>query len=211
MPRLIVLSGVDAGAEFELGAGVHRIGRRATHQVLLRDRSVSRDHCELVVKNSDVMVTDLESANGTSVDGIRLAGPVRLSHDGIIRLGAVAVRVELGRVSLDESSEDVSAIFDMRAFGRRPAVGGRPGAGYSQEPLTVRMELGGQVEAEPVTDRLDLRGIPDAGQMRPRVVPSKSDGVGCGPSPTAAVAAAAAAAAAALLAMLTLWLVFGTR
>lgn len=208
MPRLIVLSGVDAGTEVELGAGAHRIGRRNSNRVVLRDRSVSRDHCELVVTDAEVIVADLESANGTLVGGIPLIEPVRLNHDGVIRLGSVSVRIELDRVAWDESTDAVSAVFDMRAFAVRPDAMGRSGLPASVDPETAWTDVMVKVEGEPGCDRPDRGTLSSARPPRsgPTEIASADSRPGLSPATVIAMAATAA-----FLAMLTLWLLFGGR
>jgi hypothetical protein len=60
-------------AGFELGEGVNRLGRDPgqNHHVILSSH-VSRSHCELLVSGNAVWVRDLNSHNGTYVNGERI-------------------------------------------------------------------------------------------------------------------------------------------
>jgi pSer/pThr/pTyr-binding forkhead associated (FHA) protein len=49
-----------------------RIGRSATSDVCVDDRWVSRDHCEVVCLDGQLVVRDLDSKYGTYVNGVRI-------------------------------------------------------------------------------------------------------------------------------------------
>ena len=72
------------------------IGRVAGNAVRIDDPSISRIHCSLAIRGSgEVVVADLESANGTFVNDARLeANEARkLTPGDVIRLGDVAFTV----------------------------------------------------------------------------------------------------------------------
>ena len=71
------------------------IGTHRGAEMRLSDRTVSRFHCELAVEEGRVILKDLESRNGTKVDGLSvLAAP--LSPGAILALGDTRVRYEPG-------------------------------------------------------------------------------------------------------------------
>lgn len=85
--RLTVISGPDAGAEYESTGERMVVGSCASADFVLSDRTVSRFHCELAVDDSNVQLRDLGSRNGTKIDktsilSARLSGPVRLTLGG---------------------------------------------------------------------------------------------------------------------------------
>lgn len=72
------------------------IGRREDNLIQLPDRNVSRRHARLLRRGGAVLLEDLQSANGTQVNGVRITEPVPL-HDGdLVRIGdyGVALRPE---------------------------------------------------------------------------------------------------------------------
>jgi diguanylate cyclase (GGDEF)-like protein len=70
---LLVLAGPQFGAIFPLGAGKEVVlGRREDADVQIRDDGVSRRHASIKVEGEGALVKDLESANGTYVDGKRV-------------------------------------------------------------------------------------------------------------------------------------------
>lgn len=73
-----------------LGLGTNDVGRAPESDVWLNDGSVSRQHARIVVAPDAVTLEDLESKNGTTVDGRRLEGVHRLVDGEQIVFGTVA-------------------------------------------------------------------------------------------------------------------------
>jgi signal transduction histidine kinase len=70
--RLLVLKGNDEGRQFELGDKVVGVGRDASNRIRLHDTEVSRRHAEFCPMDGGFQVHDLDSANGTFVNGQRI-------------------------------------------------------------------------------------------------------------------------------------------
>jgi len=90
-----VVGGLSAGHSFNLGPGRALVGRDEYATVVVKDRSVSREHCQLdVTPTGQVTLTDLGSSNGTDVNGVRVTAPVAIGPDDIVSLGGgVLLRV----------------------------------------------------------------------------------------------------------------------
>src|SRR6185369_15577153 len=69
MARLLIKSGAAHAQAIELKAGVIRLGRGVENDYFLNDLTVSDQHCEIVFQNNSVLVRDLDSTNGTWIDG----------------------------------------------------------------------------------------------------------------------------------------------
>jgi hypothetical protein len=67
------------------------IGRSQEGQLVVLASSVSREHAELVKKDSGWQIRDLGSRNGTFVDGTRAQGRVTLPTRAVIKIGDVAM------------------------------------------------------------------------------------------------------------------------
>jgi pSer/pThr/pTyr-binding forkhead associated (FHA) protein len=80
-PLLIDISGI----EYRLTKSVTNIGRGADADIQISDTGASRLHCAIVL-GSQVIVRDLGSTNGTTVDGKRIT-EAQLSNGSIIKLG----------------------------------------------------------------------------------------------------------------------------
>jgi len=69
MYRFVVVGGMDDGAAFALASGEHVVGRGVGVEIALADESVSRRHAVVTVTDEGVTVLDLDSHNGTRVNG----------------------------------------------------------------------------------------------------------------------------------------------
>ncbi|WP_031159380.1 FtsK/SpoIIIE domain-containing protein [Streptomyces durhamensis] len=93
--QLRVVAGPDAGGVHLLHGGRITVGRSAEADVPLDDPDVSRLHCAVTVgADGRVSVADLDSTNGTTLDGVRVdSRPVRFPAGGLLRVGESALRV----------------------------------------------------------------------------------------------------------------------
>jgi len=87
LPRLVITAGTGEGQEFKLRAKA-TLGRAPANDIILEDPKVSRHHAVIAFTEERYSITDLESANGTFVNEIR----VRESHhplraEDVISLG----------------------------------------------------------------------------------------------------------------------------
>lgn len=80
-PRLTDIS----GNEYRLTKSITNIGRGTDADIQIADNGASRLHCAIVL-GSQVLVRDLGSTNGTTVDGRRITEAV-LQDGSIIKLG----------------------------------------------------------------------------------------------------------------------------
>jgi TolB protein len=69
------------------------IGRAADNAITIDDNMVSRHHARLELQGNTYVLTDLDSANGTWVNGRRISEPVPLQANDSIRFGNVSVFV----------------------------------------------------------------------------------------------------------------------
>ena len=78
--KLSSRSGELAGLEFEIGHEEATVGRAATNTIVLPARPVSSAHAKLVydAEAQCYFLEDLDSLNGTEIDGTPVTGRVRL-------------------------------------------------------------------------------------------------------------------------------------
>jgi pSer/pThr/pTyr-binding forkhead associated (FHA) protein len=93
MPRLVVLSEGLTGRSHELKAETTTVGRVEDNTFQIPDASVSSHHCEIILKGNEVFVRDLNSTNGTFINGRQIT-EATLKPSQILRLGQVEVRLE---------------------------------------------------------------------------------------------------------------------
>lgn len=84
---LTVTAGPDTGFKFRIQpTAITYIGRGADNDVVLDDPATSRRHAHIRFQDGNYVLTDLGSANGTLVNGQRVAERA-LSHGDLIKVG----------------------------------------------------------------------------------------------------------------------------
>ncbi len=87
MATLFVIQGRDQGRQFSVGEGRKKIGRDASSDIQLLDSEVSRVHAAIEGRTEGCQLVDLESSNGTFVNGQQI-------KEVLLRTGD---RVQIGR------------------------------------------------------------------------------------------------------------------
>ena len=111
VPTLHFSEGTQAGRTIRLDAEVGTIGRREDNTYVLQDPRVSRVHAELRRVASAVIVTDLDSSAGTSVNGEPITGPRSLQHGDRVAFGPVVTVFEDPAVAAQH--EDATLVLTM--------------------------------------------------------------------------------------------------
>jgi hypothetical protein len=88
--RLVITSGPKAGTEFPLGAESITIGRSSDSSLVIRDDYTSTHHARLMLWNDEWMIQDLDSTNGTFLDGARVAIPTPVPLNTTVKIGATS-------------------------------------------------------------------------------------------------------------------------
>lgn len=121
-PRLVAINGLLKGTTFTLTADEVSIGRESANFVSLNHRSVSRRHCLIKRLGDEFTICDLESYNGTFVNGIPIKEQA-LAHADQIRIGSFALLFLVGEgedpdigslVQLDDSRVVTQSSKHMR-------------------------------------------------------------------------------------------------
>jgi pSer/pThr/pTyr-binding forkhead associated (FHA) protein len=94
MPRLVILSEGLTGKAHELKVDKTTIGRVDDNTFPIPEASISSHHCEILLRGDDIVLRDLNSTNGTFINGQQLTGEAVLKAGQIIRLGQVEMRLE---------------------------------------------------------------------------------------------------------------------
>ncbi len=93
--RIIIRNGPMTNHTFMLHQDITTLGRTAGNDVVIQDATVSRYHARLFFHNGQWSVEDLQSANGTFVNGKRVQRPMPLQHGDELRLGDEILTFEL--------------------------------------------------------------------------------------------------------------------
>lgn len=101
---LEIQTGKHKGRKIKLTDQETIIGRAEDAKIRISSDDVSRHHCLLIARPDDVLVRDLQSRNGTFVNGRPIEGDVVLKPGGTLAVGPMVLRL-LGED--DSSSVDV--------------------------------------------------------------------------------------------------------
>ncbi|MGC8743966.1 MAG: FHA domain-containing protein [Verrucomicrobiia bacterium] len=93
MYRLVILSEGMTGRSYELKSEKTTVGRVEDNAFHIPEPSVSSHHCEIYLRGNEVFIKDLNSTNGTFIDGVQITEGV-IKPGQILRLGQVLLRLE---------------------------------------------------------------------------------------------------------------------
>jgi hypothetical protein len=85
--RLVITKGAKAGLEMPLGGGPLTIGRSQESNLVIRDDYTSTHHARLMLWNGRWVVQDLDSTNGTFLDGERVTVPTPVPAGSVVTIG----------------------------------------------------------------------------------------------------------------------------
>jgi two-component system NtrC family sensor kinase len=83
VPSLFVIRGNDQGVRFELPQRTVGVGRESSNTIQLHDTEVSRHHAEIRREQTSYVIADLNSSNGTFVNGTRVGEHPLASGDQV--------------------------------------------------------------------------------------------------------------------------------
>ncbi len=163
LPILIAEAGPDRGREITVPEGEISLGRSSQNDVCLVDPILSRHHCRISFHGGALSVEDLDSANGTLVNGEEIK--TAELHDGdTITIGDTVLRVRNAPKAAPQSAP-VPEVAPPPAVAPMPEVaspivdlGPAPASEPSSEPsgeaaLSREATLDGKaVQAAPVVD-----------------------------------------------------------
>lgn len=93
--ELVVKTGKHAGKRLRLPPGKElTVGREAGCQIVLNSSLVSRRHCQLLLTDGGIVVTDVGSQNGTYVNDVAIDQPTLLKTGDVLRIGAILFEVQ---------------------------------------------------------------------------------------------------------------------
>ncbi len=146
MAKLVLLSEGMTGRSHELVAEKTTVGRIEENTFQIADASVSSRHAEILLRGSDVVIKDLNSTNGSFIDGQQISGEAVLKLGQVLRLGQIQMRLESatgsapatksvdqtmviprgkGGVSLGELEKGPQGSLDTKVFAKKTNKGNK--------------------------------------------------------------------------------------
>ena len=119
-PRVSGISGPLQGATVSMACGELSIGRDPSNHLWISDPALSRQHCLLTRKGDQVIIRDLGSRNGTSVNGMAV-DEGQLRHGDQISVGSSVLMflLEGGEEDLQRSEVEFT---ETRVLGSAPVL-----------------------------------------------------------------------------------------
>lgn len=92
-PRLVVTSGPITGASINLTGGVITFGRAPNCSLVIDDEYASSMHAKIYNRDGIFYLADMESTNGTFLDGQQVQGEVPIQMGQSIRIGRTVIEL----------------------------------------------------------------------------------------------------------------------
>lgn len=149
------------GREYTLATTPFAFGRESTAEVVLASPDASRRHAEIVSLPDGDLLVDL-SANGTFVNGKRIAGRQPLKALDVIRIGAEefryypAPKVEAAEAPAGAQYRLGDTLVGLPSFAPPPA---RPSGPRSPRPLASLLVKQGELKGERLVVRTPVASI----------------------------------------------------
>lgn len=151
-PRLETIAGPEEGLKIPLKKGGQAVGRMKGLPVHLDDTSVSRTHCQIDVEGEKITLQDINSRNGTYVNGRRLgSGEIfSLNHLDCLQIGIYLFRLELRPVTEEELQAKPSSVGQSATYVAAPAEEkeSKVKEEIKPSPPSQEVETGGEDEVE---------------------------------------------------------------
>jgi pSer/pThr/pTyr-binding forkhead associated (FHA) protein len=96
MAKLVILNQGMSGRTFEVNVERTTIGRVEDNTFQIADASVSSHHAEIILRGADLLIRDLNSTNGTFINGEKIAEAV-LQPGQVLRFGQVELKIDDGK------------------------------------------------------------------------------------------------------------------
>jgi hypothetical protein len=95
MAKLVILNQGMTGRTFDLNVDRTTVGRVEDNTFQIADPSVSSRHAEILLHGSEVLIRDLNSTNGTFINGEKISEAV-LKPGQTLRFGQVEMKIDDG-------------------------------------------------------------------------------------------------------------------
>ena len=142
MAKLVLLSAGMTGRTHELKVDKTTVGRVEDNAFQIAEPSVSSHHCEVLLRGNDIVVKDLNSTNGTYINGQKVTeSPIKPGQ--ILRLGQIEMRLETDTPPATSKKLDQTLVMqrgvnlsELETGARNPAFDTK-GAGFSKKDNKV--------------------------------------------------------------------------
>ncbi len=180
LASFIVRGGALKGQRFSVKTPVVNIGRADYNDVVLPDESVSTTHAKLQRREGVWILVDLDSTNGTFVDGDQIKGEAALAPGATLRFGDVTLVFEPTDDGAEVARGGGTRVMEQMVMSPppRPAPPTKPAPAVAvpAKPAAAKAAPAKPAPAKPVPAK------PKPGAKPPPPVAQQKKGKGCGGS-----------------------------
>ncbi len=111
--KLTVIKGQDDGKTFKVREDESKLlGRSSKSGIRIRDLGISRLHCQVANEGHRCIVSDMNSKNGTCLNGLKISGEVELHTSDSIEIGTTVLRVTVESGTTEAPTGEVIALAE---------------------------------------------------------------------------------------------------
>jgi serine phosphatase RsbU (regulator of sigma subunit) len=158
MAMLITLQGPEVGRKYPLAGDCTVLGRQYDSHICLTGKAISRQHAQLVCKDDAFFIEDLDSSNGTFINGMRLAPgtPAPISERDTLQIGpyVFALRLADGSALLTPIESNLVVRERLSAAALNQSLYGQDPSHKLQVVLEIAQNLGRTLDLDPLLDKL---------------------------------------------------------
>lgn len=147
--RLKILHGSNAGKDVKIPSPKCVIGRGDDCHLKPQSDAVSRRHCVIITTENEVVVRDMNSRNGTFVNGERVAEESVLLNGDVLRVGPLEFELMIEQTV---SKPKRSKVSDIKEAVARTAEGSSIGSTSELSDVTGWLEEGDAVARQKGSD-----------------------------------------------------------
>lgn len=124
------------------------LGRHREADLAISDGSASRQHCKVLCDGGRWFLQDLDSANGTLLNGKPVHGREPLQHEDVIAIGKSRIQVQLPETAAEPVEQVKRSAAAQGVLGNPDTLVGRKLGGFVLRQVTGRSPLGAVFRAE---------------------------------------------------------------
>ena len=160
------------------------VGRSPEADIHLEDEAVSWNHLEIERRGEVLIATDLDSSNGTAINGEPLERPRRLRHGDTLIVGGQRLEISLGATPAGEETvptrgptvalneeERATASALVAPYRSEGAFAGRPATRAEIAEALHVSERTAQRRLDSLAAKLGIAG--ESGRERPRLIAAR--------------------------------------
>ncbi|MBN1848058.1 MAG: response regulator [Deltaproteobacteria bacterium] len=110
MTKLFIMNGPEKGTTYVLDNDTITLGRVSSNDIQIKEKSISRHHLEIIRKGDHYFIKDLDSMNGTFIEG-------QLIRPGNEYLVDEGVPISIGKIVFSIGKECSEEIFSIQELG----------------------------------------------------------------------------------------------